>query len=161
LRLCGVWVLRRRGNWRSLCPRRGGGCLRRRRAGGNHGSARSGIVSSRACLLGLRWTSQKPKGKQGAKDDCCRVGDFFHSAKNTCRKTQKHRLGNVTISTHQGVCLRGAGGGFLDRINRIYRIGGFLDRMTGFAGGTGRGGGRWRSFRQNRSSAENDCLGQP
>jgi hypothetical protein len=36
------------------------------------------------------------------------------------------------------VCLGGRGF-FLDRIYRIYRIGGFFDRITGFAGGTGWG----------------------
>ena len=104
------------------------------------------IIFCRACLLGLRWTSQKPKGKEGAKDDCCREGDFFHSAVKVCRKTQKHRLGIVTFSTHRGVCLGGSGV-FLDRTEAkrrktavgspkgensesIYRIGGFFDRIT-------------------------------
>ena len=136
-------VLRRRGNWRSLCPRRGGGCFRRRRAGGNHGSARSAIVFCGARLLDLRWTSQNPKGKEGAKDDCCREDEFFHSAVEICRKTQKHRLGNVTISTHWGVCLGGRGffrqnlqnlqnWGIFRQDDRIFR----RDRM-----------GRWEGWR--------------
>jgi hypothetical protein len=91
----------------------------------------------------LRWTSQKPKGKEGAKDDCCRESDFFHSAVNICRKTQKHRLGNVTISTHWGVCLGGQWGGFLDRICRIFQeITGWGTGMFGFEQFEGAGG--WR-----------------
>jgi hypothetical protein len=49
------------------------------------------------------------------------------------------------------VCL-GGHRGFLDRIYRIYRIGGFFDRITGFAGGTGWG----EIFRQDLQDFSGD-----
>jgi hypothetical protein len=62
------------------------------------------------------------------------------------QKNSKAQTGECDDFDTSGCVLRGQGGDFLDRINRIYRIGGFFDRMTGFAGGTGWGGGRCRSF---------------